>query len=139
MLVDFACIVRKHLECSGLVVVHCKNGRSRSPNVILAYMVLSHLFPNCTKNLTLSFATDWLTTAFREQRPTIASGSANFPNFGKFQNVIKALEMDVFVKAPWIGERIAENMARLTEASPSSPCRRSLASLPLPPGTHLRI
>ena len=101
MLVDFACLIQWHLERRGAVIVHCKNGRSRSPTVILAHFIL--------EGMPRAFAQDWLTQAFRAQRPTIARASVTFPNFNKFDNVLQALEEAFFVQAPWISQRVAEN------------------------------
>ena len=101
MFVDFSCLMRSYLERYGVVVVHCKNGRSRSPTVILAHFIIS--------GMKREFATDWLEHAFQAQRPTIASKSCDFPNFSKFFNVTVALAKDVSESAPWISQRIAEN------------------------------
>lgn len=128
MLVDFSCLIQSHLETSGVCIVHCKNGRSRSPNVILAHLMISALGSGSPageasssgsnpQHMTRAFATDWLTTAFRVQRPTIAARSASFPNFAKFDNVIRALEKDVFAEVPWVRERIAENAERFSQAA----------------------
>ena len=40
MLIDFACLIHFNLKRFGKVIIHCKNGRSRSPTVILAFMML---------------------------------------------------------------------------------------------------
>ena len=84
MFIDFACMIHEELVLSGKVVVHCKNGRSRSPQVILAFMML--------RGIPREHCIQWLTLAFRTQRPTIHDKSAAFPNFQKFANVTVALE-----------------------------------------------
>ena len=70
MLIDYACMMDKYLrEYNKSVIVHCKNGRSRSPTVILAFMML--------RGIKLDHAKEWLTLAFQSQRPTIHEKSAN--------------------------------------------------------------
>ena len=100
------------------VLVHCKNGRSRSPTVILAYMILFG-------GLSRDHAMQWLTNAFREQRPTISNHSADFPNFPKFESVLVALEKSCSTDLgrAEIKKRIDKNMLSLSSSSssPSSP------------------
>ena len=80
MFVDFSCLMDYRLRTDGEVIVHCKRGRSRSPTVILAFLML--------RGLSREHAEQWLTNSFREQRPRIARISINFPNFVTFGNVL---------------------------------------------------
>ena len=115
LFVDFSCIIRDHLEQKGVCVVHCRNGRSRSPNVILCHFILS--------GMRRPFAVNWLTQAFRAQRPMMASVSAEFPNFNKFQNLTMAFEEETFTSASWIKERTAENACMLYQQRNESSCK----------------
>ena len=99
MLVDFACLLHFHLSKNEKVLVFCKNGRSRSPCIILAFLLL--------RGLPREQAVTYLTHAFQTQRPTIANRSANFPNFDKFMNVTLLLETEIWNNEEWINERIS--------------------------------
>ena len=79
LLVDYACVMHDHLTRTGSVVVHCKNGRSRSPTVILAFFIL--------RGIPRTHAIAFLEQAFQTQRPTIAFRSAAFPNFAKWSSL----------------------------------------------------
>ena len=70
MLVDYCCEMHDALMKTKRVVVYCKNGRSRSPCVILAFFLL--------RGMSRDHAVDYLTLAFQSQRPTIYERSANF-------------------------------------------------------------
>jgi len=70
MLVDYSCAMHDALMKTKRVVVYCKNGRSRSPCVILAFYLL--------RGMTRDHAVEYLTLAFQTQRPTIHERSANF-------------------------------------------------------------
>ena len=70
MLVDYCCQMHKALMKTKRVVVYCKNGRSRSPCVILAFYLL--------RGMSRDHAVEYLTLAFQTQRPTIYERSANF-------------------------------------------------------------
>ena len=74
-LIDYACWINQLLLDNKKVVIFCKNGRSRSPNVVLAFLLL--------RGMTRDDAVAWLTLANRTQRPHIAIHSAAFPNFGE--------------------------------------------------------
>ena len=79
MLIDYACLMHQHLVKAGKVMVHCKNGRSRSPCIILAFFLI--------RGLSREHAINWLERAFKQQRPCLNAKSAAFPNFPKFLNV----------------------------------------------------
>ena len=70
MLVDYCCEMHKALMKTKRVIVYCKNGRSRSPCVILAFLLL--------RGMTRDHAVGYLRLAFHTQRPTIYEQSANF-------------------------------------------------------------
>jgi len=70
MLVDYCCQMHEALVKTKRVVVYCKNGRSRSPCVVLAFFLL--------RGMTRDHAVEYLTLAFQTQRPTIYERSANF-------------------------------------------------------------
>ena len=70
MLVDYCSEMHKALMKTKRVVVYCKNGRSRSPCVILAFFLL--------RGMSRDHAVEYLTLAFQTQRPTIYERSANF-------------------------------------------------------------
>ena len=55
------------------VLLHCNNSRSRSPNVLLAFLTLF-------RGLDVLDARAWLTAAFRAQRPAAASASHACPS-----------------------------------------------------------
>ena len=114
MLIDFACLIHANLKRFGKVIVHCKNGRSRSPTVILAFMML--------RGLSKEHATSWLTTAFRSQRITIASRSVEFPNFPKFESVISALAIRCSTESSRleIDKRVKHNFNTFSSTSSSS-------------------
>ena len=82
---DYALYIHLSLLKYDTFVLCCKNGRSRSPNVILAFLVIFRGMSN-------AMASPWLTALFKSQRPTIASKSAEFPNFGKFFNAFNEIE-----------------------------------------------
>ena len=70
MLVDYSCEMHKALMKTKRVVVYCKNGRSRSPCVVLAFYLL--------RGMSRDHAVEYLRLAFQTQRPTIYERSANF-------------------------------------------------------------
>ena len=102
LLIDFACMIHEELVKSGRVVINCKNGRSRSPQVILAFMML--------RGIPREHCIQWLTLAFRSQRPTITRKSAEFPNFPKFHNVTVALEQRCIKHRSDIENRVRTNI-----------------------------
>ena len=110
LLVDYACLMHSHLEQHGSVVVHCKNGRSRSPTVILAFLML--------RGIGRTHAIAFLEEAFQIQRPTIALRSAAFPNFAKFDNV--TLNLAMALEETWLVERLRSNFNSLSSATSSS-------------------
>jgi len=114
MLIDFSCLIDSHLRRYRKVIVHCKNGRSRSPSVILGFFIL--------RGLSREHATQWLNTAFQSQRPMMTAKSANFPNFPKFSSVIAALETRCSTELSRleIKERVDKNMSSLSNSSSSS-------------------
>ena len=121
MLIDFACLIHYHLVRSGSVIVHCKNGRSRSPTVILGFMML--------RGLTREHATKWLQLAFQSQRPTIASKSGQFPNFTKFTNLQMALEMRCFLHSEKVKQRVFFNLNTFFSSSSLSSSNTSTSLL----------
>jgi hypothetical protein len=105
MLVDYACQMHIHLQKHKVVLVHCTSGRSKSPNVILAYFLLQG------KDRQKSIR--WLTTAFQNQRPTAASTiPGDFPNWNMFLNLTKKLENDLSTGKSWIHARMSENIGK---------------------------
>jgi hypothetical protein len=70
MLVDYCCEMHDALMKTKRVVVYCKNGRSRSPCVVLAFYLM--------RGMSRDHAVEYLTLAFQTQRPTIYERSANF-------------------------------------------------------------
>ena len=70
MLVDYCCEMHDALMKTKRVMVYCKNGRSRSPCVVLAFYLL--------RGMSRDHAVEYLTLAFQTQRPTIYERSANF-------------------------------------------------------------
>ena len=107
-LVDYATWVALALANRDKVVVHCKNGRSRSPCVILAFFMIF-------RGLRQSIGRKWLTPTFREQRPEIAKVSPQFPNFTKFSNVLEELQKQLENCETWIYERVLCNVKQHTE------------------------
>jgi hypothetical protein len=64
------------------------------------------------RGVSLDHATQWLSTAFQTQRPTIALKSANFPNFAKFANIATHLHDAVQENQDWLQNRIMQNVNR---------------------------
>ena len=104
-LVDYATWVALALASREKVVVHCKNGRSRSPCVVLAFFMIF-------RGVRQSMGRQWLTPTFREQRPEIARVSPQFPNFTKFSNVLEELQGLLENSETWIHKRVIENIIR---------------------------
>jgi len=133
MLVDYCCEMHDALMKTKRVVVYCKNGRSRSPCVILAFFLL--------RGMSRDHAVEYLTLAFQTQRPTIYGRSVNFrktytvafnfavlpifvsntmnsslpiytANFDKFLNLTLSLEEDITKNARWIKERIVMRLGK---------------------------
>ena len=106
LLVDYACEMHRMLSNNGEVVVHCTTG-IKGPTMILAFFLL--------RGLDRQHTMEWLTKAFQTQRPTVASSSVPFPNFGKFENILLALENSL--QQPWLQSRIATNARFLSPSS----------------------
>ena len=102
-LVDYATWVALALANREKVVVHCKNGRSRSPCVILAFFMIF-------RGLREDIGRKWLTPTFRQQRPEIAKVSPQFPNYTKFNNVLEELQKHLEHSEPWIHDRVKYNV-----------------------------
>ena len=83
-IIDFACDMYALLKRKSAVHVYCLNGRSRSPAVIWGYYILF-------RGLNVDDANNYLTHAFRDQRPGMWDISADFPNFPKFRSVVEYL------------------------------------------------
>ena len=69
------------------------------------------------RGLPFEHAASWLSNAFQSQRPTIATRSANFPNFDKFQNVVLMLASEIRKRKPWIDARVFDCVQRSTALS----------------------
>ena len=82
---DYALYIHLQLLEHNTFVLCCKNGRSRSPNIVLAFLMLF-------RGMAYSMATSWLTALFKTQRPYIAAKSAMFPNFTKYFNLFNEIE-----------------------------------------------
>ena len=104
MLVDYSCEMHKALMKTKRVIVYCKNGRSRSPCVILAFFLL--------RGMSRDHAVDYLRLAFQTQRPTVHSRSANFPNFDKFFNLTIFMENQVKEQQSWIRDQVVRHLGR---------------------------
>ena len=69
---------------AGNFIISCLRGRSRSPCVILCFLILFRGF-NTERGI------EYLTKAFRDQRPTMARSSSNdsknFPNLRRYLNI----------------------------------------------------
>ena len=113
LLVDYACEMHRTLSNEGEVVVHCATGIN-CPTLILAFFLL--------RGFDRLHTMEWLTKAFKTQRPTVASRSAarsvQFPNFGNFENVLFALENSL--QQPWLRSRIGINARYLSPSSSRS-------------------
>lgn len=68
------------------IILHCRNGRSRSPAVVMAFFVLF-------RGMTQQDVDRWFQIVFPSQRPETAKCSAPgiFPNTAKFANAIEFL------------------------------------------------
>jgi hypothetical protein len=103
MKVYLACVVRyaTWIDCAASlpgndpVILHCRQGRSRSPSVLLAFFVIYRGFG-------IQEAMDFLTPLFRAHRPLIARNSRFFPNFEKYQAVFFALDQALQTADPMI-------------------------------------
>ena len=91
------------------VIIHCHNSRSRSPNVILAFMLLF-------RSMETHVAVLWLRHAFQQQRGDAQSNSAEFPNFTKFKTVLQFLEHKKVQMDPWLSQRILDVCKYYNEA-----------------------
>ena len=104
------------------VIISCLRGRSRSPCIILSFLILFRGF-NTQR------AINFLSTAFRQQRPTMALLSSrqqkNFPNLSKYLNVCNHLEKSKFQlingnvsENNWLGQAITEVWAAFLQHAP---------------------
>ena len=84
---------------NNVFVICCRNGRSRSPNILLVYLMIFHGYDRAT-------ASKWLKALFQSQRPYITSKSAEFPNFVKFYNVLDVIDKQLKNKSPDLLEEI---------------------------------
>ena len=109
LLVDFVCLLFFRLDQQQnkkQIGVFCKNGRSRSPCVILAYFML---VGGCDR----VDAEQFLTKAFTHQRPGVAGHYDAFPNWRKFERLM--MQLDIVIKQSrsntdtWIRTRVEEN------------------------------
>ena len=93
-MVQFACDMYYTLEEEKKdVVVYCKNGRSRSPNVIAAFFVLFRRYP-------LNMVEMWMKEAYAAQRPDTAKVSlTGFPNFERFRQVLEEIEENITTRS----------------------------------------
>ena len=87
LLIDYTTFIQlEFLRGCKTFVICCKNGRSRSPTVILAFLILYRGF-------TPIEADEWLRCIFKTQRPRLfRTSTSDFPNFDKFINVINKLQ-----------------------------------------------
>jgi uncharacterized membrane protein YgcG len=102
IVVDYATFLAIQLSRTPQVIVHCTNSRSRSPNVILAFLLLF-------RTMEIDLAKLWMCQAFREQRPDAhrRSGSSDsFPNFAKFERVLSFLEVKKISADRWLSDRV---------------------------------
>lgn len=110
LLVDLVCMMYTVLDrtkAKKIIGIFCKNGRSRSPCIILAYYML---VGGCSREKAMKF----IQKAFHSQRPTVAAKYSEFPNYTKFinlmcvfENVIQQTHHDH--TKTWLFERIFEN------------------------------
>lgn len=59
------------------LIVHCKNGRSRSPTAVFTYFLIF-------RGWAIESLLDWFQVAFRTQRRETAKTSPDFPNINRF-------------------------------------------------------
>ena len=99
IIVDYATYLAIQLHFEPQVIIHCANSRSRSPNVILAFLLLF-------RSMETHVAMSWLRRAFQQQRPDASRNSPEFPNFSKFQTVLRFLERKKVEYDSWLSLRI---------------------------------
>ena len=99
------------LSRGGRVVVHCNNGRSRSPSAVMSFLILfraqhadTHMF-------------NWIRTAFQWQRPLSQQHSSEFPNISKFEAVLRYIDdnRSGSMIAAAVAERLKEEIAGLDQ------------------------
>ena len=83
----------------------------------MTYIYISVFFFNISF---FFFLEEWLTKAFRTQRPTMSNDSPSFPNFFKYENLLYSLENSILQQQPWIEARVAKNTIFLSSSSSSS-------------------
>eukprot|EP00985_Skeletonema_marinoi_P019356 scaffold11069_cov93-Skeletonema_marinoi.AAC.2 len=83
--VQYASAIAAALEKGKNVVCYCNHGRSRSPSVVAAFYVIY-------RGLSLNEIKLWFKEAFQKQRPETAKLSVNFPNLGRFEQILVLLQ-----------------------------------------------
>ena len=85
LILCYAYLIAKDIDDNqNYALVHCRNSRFRFPSVIAAFFII---FRNISKERCLQ----WLKEAFPDQRPDRANVSSCFPNFDKFEQVLRLL------------------------------------------------
>ena len=82
--VQFSCLIENSFQKGSNVLVNCQEGRSRSPNVMMAHIITFRGKP-------LDKVQEWFKKAFRSQRPKTSKVSPNFPNCDTFFPVLEFL------------------------------------------------
>ena len=97
------------LSRGGRVVVHCNNGRSRSPSAVMSFLMLFRAQHADTHMC------NWFRTAFQRQRPISLLHSAEFPNITKFLAVLEYVDRNRNgpMVAAAVAERLQEEVVRL--------------------------
>ena len=115
------------------IVVFCDNGRSRSPNVLVAFFMIF-------RGLTYPSAISWLRESFHAQRPCIAAASPEFPNFSKFWNLMQRLsgmlaqkEGILYRQIAYVAEKFYLRCSK--PASPAMPNDEKFSASSLSPGS----
>ena len=88
LFVQCATAIADILESGKDALIYCKNGRSRSPAVVVAFFIIF-------RGYELDAIKGWFNEAYPSQRPETARVSTNFPNFDKYEQVMALLEKSI--------------------------------------------
>lgn len=80
-----ACWIAAKLHEGQDPIVYCKNSRTRSPSVIVAFFMLFRGVP-------LDFCSRWFKDAYPQQRPKTNQVSVSFPNLERFGSVLEHIQ-----------------------------------------------
>mmetsp|Transcript_12357 Transcript_12357/g.24726 ORF Transcript_12357/g.24726 Transcript_12357/m.24726 type:complete len:550 (+) Transcript_12357:177-1826(+) len=108
--VQYASAIAAALEKGKNVVCYCNHGRSRSPSVVAAFYVIY-------RGLSLNEIKLWFKEAYQKQRPETAKLSVNFPNLGRFEQILVLLQKCLANPSETVqGFNLAESVCKFSTA-----------------------